>query len=93
MTSKDFAFVVFFAPWCKHCKHLKPVFQELAKSMINTHGLIFATVFSFDCKKIISNSLFVKVDCTVENNLCAKNAIQGYPTLIWFENGVEVLSK
>lgn len=44
MTSKDFAFVVFYAPWCKHCKILMPIFQELAKQMINTNGLLFATV-------------------------------------------------
>ena len=45
MTSRDFAFVVFFAPWCKHCKVLLPVFQDLAKQMANTDGLTFATVF------------------------------------------------
>ncbi|CAF0838472.1 unnamed protein product [Adineta ricciae] len=72
ITSKGFAFIVFFAPWCKHCKVLKPVFQELAKQMINTQGLLLATV-----------------DCTSEQNLCAKHAIKGYPTLIWFENGHE----
>jgi thioredoxin domain-containing protein 5 len=43
-TSQGFAFVVFFAPWCKHCQVLKPVFQELARQMSNTPGLIFATV-------------------------------------------------
>jgi sRNA-binding regulator protein Hfq len=71
-----------------------PIFQELAKQMINTDGLIFATVFLFN-KIFISNfdSFFLKVDCTIHNNLCAKHAIQGYPTLIWFEDGVEVLSK
>ena len=47
ITSKGFAFVVFFAPWCKHCQVLKPVFQELAKQMINTQGLLLATVNEF----------------------------------------------
>ena len=46
MTSKGFAFIVFFAPWCKHCKILKPVFQDLAKQMSDTQGLLFATVSS-----------------------------------------------
>ncbi|CAF0851010.1 unnamed protein product [Adineta steineri] len=70
--SKNFAFVVFYAPWCKHCKVLKPIFQELAQQMINTEGLLFATV-----------------DCTTQKNLCAEHAIRGYPSLIWFHNGVE----
>jgi thiol-disulfide isomerase/thioredoxin len=47
ITAKGFAFIVFFAPWCKHCKVLKPVFQELAKQMIDTDRLIFATVFYY----------------------------------------------
>ncbi|CAF4165620.1 unnamed protein product [Rotaria magnacalcarata] len=72
MTAKDFAFIVFFAPWCSHCKMFKPVFQELAKQMINIDGLMFATV-----------------DCTTHQNLCERQRIKGYPTLIWFEDGVE----
>lgn len=38
---------MFFAPWCKHCKILMPVFQELAKQMHQTDGLVFATVDFF----------------------------------------------
>ncbi|CAF1476375.1 unnamed protein product [Rotaria sp. Silwood1] len=72
MISTDFSFVMFFAPWCGHCKVLMPIFQELAKQMINTDGLIFGTV-----------------DCTVQNSLCLKYTIKGYPTLIWFEDGVD----
>ncbi|UJR30158.1 hypothetical protein I4U23_017698 [Adineta vaga] len=72
MTSKKFAFIVFFAPWCTHCQVLKPIFQDLAKQMISTQRLLFATV-----------------DCTTQSNLCTKHAVKGYPTLIWFENGVE----
>lgn len=33
---------------------------------------------------------FIKVDCTIHSTLCTKHAIQGYPTLVWFENGLEV---
>ncbi|CAF0938633.1 unnamed protein product [Rotaria sordida] len=70
--SRDFTFVVFFAPWCGHCKVLMPTFQDLARQMINTDGLVFGTV-----------------DCTIQNSLCSQYAIRGYPTLVWFEDGVE----
>ena len=66
-----------------------PVFQELAKSMISTDGLTFATVIKIP-RKFTFRFGFLQVDCTSQHNLCKKYIIQGYPTLIWFESGVEV---
>ena len=89
-TEQGFAFVVFFAPWCKHCQVLKPVFQELAKQMIQTSRLTFATVSSIRSIPRSTSNVLSQVDCTTEASLCSKHAVKGYPTLIWFENGVEV---
>ena len=53
--SKGFAFVVFYAPWCSHCKVLLPVFQDLAKQMFNSDGLTFGTVLSLSDNFTFSN--------------------------------------
>lgn len=29
---KDMAIIMFFAEWCPHCQHMKPVFEEVAKT-------------------------------------------------------------
>ncbi|XP_076082915.1 thioredoxin domain-containing protein 5-like [Mytilus galloprovincialis] len=65
-------FVMFFAPWCGHCKRLAPTWNELAK------------VFN---DKEEQEVVIAKVDCTVETALCADNDVTGYPTIKFFSNG------
>lgn len=78
-TSEDFdaaleqskLFVMFYAPWCGHCKRLSPTWNELAKLY----------------NPLLDQTLIIgKVDCTVETALCAKHEITGYPTLKFFHD-------
>ena len=65
--------VEFYAPWCGHCKALKPKFIEAAKKTTKS--------------KEFEGIKFGAVDCTVEQQLCQKYDVKGYPTLKVFTGG------
>lgn len=66
------ALVMFYAPWCPHCKKIKPEFSQVAKE-INT-------------EKKIPGGLGA-VDCTADKDLCTEQEVKGYPTLKYFKDG------
>jgi len=63
-------FVMFFAPWCGHCKRLAPTWDELATKK-NTAEEKEVTI--------------AKVDCTVQTGLCSAQDVTGYPTLKFYK--------
>uniref|UniRef100_A0A0N5C8B5 Thioredoxin domain-containing protein n=1 Tax=Strongyloides papillosus TaxID=174720 RepID=A0A0N5C8B5_STREA len=67
-------FVAFYAPWCGHCKRLMPNWEHLAHAVAD--------------KEI--NVRIGKIDCTRFSNVGNTLKIQGYPTIIFFKNGVEI---
>eukprot|EP01133_Synstelium_polycarpum_P012197 gene12197-14274_t len=69
----DIALVMFYAPWCGHCKSLKPLFGQAADNLAENSKIALAMV---DCT----------LDANAA--LCKLNKVEYYPTLILFRNGV-----
>jgi len=63
--------VKFYAPWCGHCKTMKPIFNSVAKTL----------------KEENSEGIIAFVDCTVEKELGSRFGIKGFPTIKFFQDG------
>jgi len=64
-TAGKSVFVKFFAPWCGHCKAMKPAWDELMQEFAGDKNVLVADV---DCT-------------AAGKELCNENGVQGFPTL------------
>ena len=65
--------MMFYAPWCGHCKSSKPHYAE-ASEKVKRAGIQIP---------------LVAVDCTTETSICAQYEIKGYPTFKYFKDAYD----
>jgi len=65
------AFVKFFAPWCGHCKAMKPAWDQLGETYAGSSSVLIGDA---DCTGS-------------GESLCSEFGVQGYPTVKYFVDG------
>lgn len=71
LQSESSVLVMFYAPWCGHCKNMKPEYEKAAATM----------------KKEKIPGILAAVDVTKETALAEKHNVRGFPTIKYFRDG------
>lgn len=67
-------FIMFFAPWCGHCKKLMPTWNDFAE-IEGSKSIPYMKIAIVDC------------DDKDNNDLCGAFDITGYPRLLFLKGG------
>lgn len=77
LDSEEIWLVVFYAPWCGHCKRLQPEYEESSR-IIKKEG--------------IPNIKLGAIDASEYQSYAQKYGIRGFPTLLYFPAGPKTQS-
>uniref|UniRef100_A0A3B3XWP0 Thioredoxin domain-containing protein n=1 Tax=Poecilia mexicana TaxID=48701 RepID=A0A3B3XWP0_9TELE len=72
LKKKKHALVMFYAPWCPHCKNAVPHFTTAAELFKEDRKIVYAAV---DCTKGLNH------------DLCKQEGVEGYPTFNHYNYG------
>lgn len=77
LDSDDIWLVNFYAPWCPHCKNLKPVYEDASRAIR---------------KEGIKNVKLGAIDASQYQSYAQRYGIRGFPTLKYFPAGPKTSS-
>ena len=84
MTLDRPSLVIFYAPWCPHCKHYKSTYEEIGERLSNTERLSSVNQLHPQVRAVPA----LAVSCTEHSGYCSEMEVHGYPTLkYWDELG------
>ncbi len=69
----DVHIIKFYAEWCPHCQHYKPIYVKLAREIKK--------------RSVDVNVFFHAVSCTLNDDTCSTYDIEGYPTFMGYRGG------
>ncbi|GMI12762.1 hypothetical protein TrRE_jg10959 [Triparma retinervis] len=84
MTLDRPSLVIFYAPWCPHCKHYKSTYEEIGERLSNTERHSSVNQLHPQVRAVPA----LAVSCTEHSGYCSEMEVHGYPTLkYWDELG------
>ena len=82
--SGEHVFVMFYAPWCVHCKHSKPEFEAAGQQTDGVHVVEYEDYMGAPVPE--SGVILVKVNCDNHGDKAERFEVEGFPTFQLFHN-------